>query len=991
MLTFSSLSIKRCFSVLALISLLAFCPIRVEAQQCFSEVGSGLCPGNPPPRIDLAAMCGDNFSTPALIEFSWTYQSNNPDGATCGFFDTDNDGNANYAACSRSDGQLEQLFSCNDTAPSKCAGFTAITPNSLSCTASSSTVTCTLNPADIGAGAVLVNACSYTSNDGVDPNGTCKDCVVQGGTIRINKTATDYNGQIVPAGAPFQFQFQVTGSATGSGSVLGSGTTLMPFPSGTYNVFENPPADWVPQGASCVSSGGNTEGVGTNNSVSGIGLTSGEVVVCSFSNLQNPPANPSLSIDKTANVSTYSNVGDVVQYNYAVSNGGNVAISGVAVWDDKVCPTAAPCISCASSSLNPGDSTTCGPVSHTVTQADIDNGSIVNVAHAQGTFNSAPVTSNDDQQVVTAVQTKDFSISKTGSFNDLNGNTVADVGETVSYSITVTNTGNTSTTISSVSDPLIGVLSCTPVLPALRAPGQQVVCTGTYFLTQSDINSTQVVNTATACAVFPGSQDPLCKPAGHTVTLPYGDSLGIVKNGVFDDNNQSGLAEPGETISYTITLTNTGNRTLNNVQMNDPLLNGSEVCTPAEPGSLDPGQSMVCTGSYAVTQADIDLGSRFNTATATSDKTTEVSDDADVPLPSRPNFTITKLGTFNDENDDGYAQPGETITYSVVVTNTGNVTLTNVTVSDPVIGELTCVPPSPVASLPPTGVINCSAQYVVTEKDIAEGSKLNIAQASSSQVGPKTDDAVVDLPPQPTPTPTPTNTPTATATNTATPTSTPTETPTSTPTATNTATATSTPTETATPTSTATNTPTETPTSTPTATATPIPTEVPTVVPSATSTPKQEPQCNDVSIQSTLLALDGGSHTQLADVVRISRTLRSQKISKSFDNYIRTSVSKAQAINLQNWTLTWSIPQVITSCIGGESVCTTSDHSSSVNGYVTGTKGLQGIALDLIQKGKAKKLIGAAKAKSLTNVVNQHASDNATLAATVPSTTTSCS
>ena len=68
----------------------------------------------------------------------------------------------------------------------------------------------------------------------------------------------------------------------------------------------------------------------------------------------------------------------------------------------------------------------------------------------------------------------------------------ADAGDEVDYTLTATNAGNVTLTGVTVVDPKLGALVCTPTQPATLAPGAQIVCTGSYTLTQADINAGQV-------------------------------------------------------------------------------------------------------------------------------------------------------------------------------------------------------------------------------------------------------------------------------------------------------------------------------------------------------------------------------------------------------------------------------------------------------------------------------------------------------------------
>ena len=109
-----------------------------------------------------------------------------------------------------------------------------------------------------------------------------------------------------------------------------------------------------------------------------------------------------LSLVKSASPSTYSTVGQSISYSYLVTNTGNVRLAGpVTVADDKAtvsCP-AVSTVGNHDSFLDPGEAVTC-TASYTITQADLNSGSVTNVAKAS----AAGTDSNEDTETVTAVR-----------------------------------------------------------------------------------------------------------------------------------------------------------------------------------------------------------------------------------------------------------------------------------------------------------------------------------------------------------------------------------------------------------------------------------------------------------------------------------------------------------------------------------------------------------------------------------------------------------
>ena len=101
--------------------------------------------------------------------------------------------------------------------------------------------------------------------------------------------------------------------------------------------------------------------------------------------------------------------------------------------------------------------------------------------------------------------------------------------------------------------------------------------------------------------------------------------------------------------------------------------------------------------------------------------------------PKKPGISLVKSSDRND------LVVGETVTYSFLVTNTGNVTLTDVTVNEGKFtgsGQLSSVTcPEGAASLAPGADITCTATYTVTQADVDQGSVKNTAAATGTPPG----------------------------------------------------------------------------------------------------------------------------------------------------------------------------------------------------------------------------------------------------------------
>ena len=190
------------------------------------------------------------------------------------------------------------------------------------------------------------------------------------------------------------------------------------------------------------------------------------------------------------------------------------------------------------------------------------------------------------------------------------------VGETVTFTISVKNIYNTPKTITLTEKENVKFSNGESVIVFNDVPaGETVTAEATYTITSADILEGVFHNTVTADFTGGGSWT-----AEDTVTTAELDTtLNVTKTSDVPDGQKAAL---GQTITYTIKVQNAGNVPYTNVKVEDPLTGLTETIE-----TLAVGETRTFTTEYVVTEADVLEGHVLNTATAKGDKIKDPASD----------------------------------------------------------------------------------------------------------------------------------------------------------------------------------------------------------------------------------------------------------------------------------------------------------------------------------------------------------------------------
>ena len=529
----------------------------------------------------------------------------------------------------------------------------------------------------------------------------------------------------------------------------------------------------------------------------------------------NPPvdepiaADPLLRLTKNlpviSSLSDGADIGDTIEYTITAENIGVVDVTMGSLTDtftrttNSIASAITPAGTLSSASCSGGanssdavlsaNETCVWTYSYTLVAADLNADTIENIAtlpytvdginyidlesSASGNETTGTPTNNKYSGTVTQRQIliRELTAQKTvTSVADTNGDLKDSAGDTVNFEITVSNTGEVDyESVSLSNDTLTRGTDGTGVTLTMTAPstndntvdttlavGETWTYTASYVLTQDDIDAGGVSNIATFTGTPRNSITPESVETSSTGNTTIGAGNGSATSKVItqdpsingtktaaltNDVGSDGFGV-GDTVTYTVTATNTGNVTLTNVGVYSDTLTQADDTAPANSLSsftietngsttLAPGESVSFTATYLVDQADIDAGGLLNTATVigtppsgAGNEVTDVTDDADdadgntdddkTELRSIKNPVLEVTKTVDDASLDDGVRAGDVLVYTITVKNVGNVTLDTVTIAD---------------TLTPTGGTGISLTPVFdAESDAGSDQKISVGE-----------------------------------------------------------------------------------------------------------------------------------------------------------------------------------------------------------------------------------------------------------------------
>lgn len=288
------------------------------------------------------------------------------------------------------------------------------------------------------------------------------------------------------------------------------------------------------------------------------------------------------------------------------------------------------------------------------------------------------------------------------------GGPTAEPGETLTYAITLSNGTGTPATgygVTDVLDPNLAFLAASNggshAGGTVTWSGLTVPANGSLVLTVQAVVAdplpagvSQIVN----LAYETGTTPPGCPPAGaHCVVTPTAPDIALVKMLAGESGSVAGVAEPGEQLTYTITLSNSGGSDAIGYGVTDELDPNVAFASADNGGALVAGNiewsalSIPSGGNLVLTvvvtvadplPAGVAQIANLVYETGTTPPACPPNGPQCVVVPTEAAVTISKALAAESGTRPGQAEAGEQLTWTITLANSGGTDATNVGVTD---------------------------------------------------------------------------------------------------------------------------------------------------------------------------------------------------------------------------------------------------------------------------------------------------------------------
>ncbi|MEB9853591.1 cell surface protein [Bacillus cereus] len=469
----------------------------------------------------------------------------------------------------------------------------------------------------------------------------------------------------------------------------------------------------------------------------------------------------------------FTDIGETLTYSIALANIGNIAATNV-IYTDPIpsgttfIPGSVTVNGVTQAGANPANGIPIGSIAANSTTTVSFQVLVPSIPQTNPILNSGtttyqyipvpnqPAVSGTDTTNIVSTQVNNATVTMTKAVDK----NFADIGDTLTYTVSFTGTGNTNANNVIFTDVI--PTGTTFVLNSLTIDGTtQVGATPANGVnigsipsgTTKNVAFQVVVNTIPASNVVSNgssaSYQYTVNPSQSPVTKNISSNLVSTQinnaNVTLTKSTNKQFATIGETISYTILITNSGNTAANNVQLTDPLPNGT-ILNPGTVtlnGVLQNVDSLVAlpigtipggatfTLSFQVTVINITAQNPIiNNAFASYIYTVNPSLPPTSKTANSNSVTSTiRLANLhvNKSVDKTFAEVSDVLTYTFALTNDGNVAANNVLLSDSIANGTAFVPNSV--------IVNGVTQPGVTPTSINIGSiNANTTITASFQV-----------------------------------------------------------------------------------------------------------------------------------------------------------------------------------------------------------------------------------------------------------------